>query len=223
MAGRRAPALHALRNVVAKLPPSPPRRGQGRYWKTLDEAASAGEAKRELLTLCADCRGSYPSAMAVIERQVAELVAHLRFPLVHRKPTRSTNLLERTFVEVRRRTKVIGRFPGETSALALIWAVLELSSRGWRGVEMTPRTVAEIERVRRGASGSAKPPATDEAEECGRRVESAHPAELRPGAFPRSVGRHRRPSQRKPKGLTTLRTRCQAGGDSALTRRHADR
>jgi putative transposase len=29
---------------------------------------------------------------------------------------------------------VIGRIPGETSALSLIWAVLELSSRGWRGV-----------------------------------------------------------------------------------------
>jgi hypothetical protein len=39
---------------------------------------------------------------------------------------------------------VIGRFPGETSALALIWAVLELSSRGWRGVLMTPKTVAKI-------------------------------------------------------------------------------
>jgi hypothetical protein len=56
------------------------------------------------------------------------------------------------FVEVRRRTKVIGRFPGETTALSLIWAVLELSSRGWRGVEMTPRTVAEIERIRRRAT-----------------------------------------------------------------------
>jgi hypothetical protein len=60
-----------------------------------------------------------------------------------------TNPLERTFVEVRRRTKVIGRFPGETSALSLIWAVLELSSRGWRGVVMNPRSVAEIERLRR--------------------------------------------------------------------------
>ena len=57
-------------------------------------------------------------------------------------------LPERTFVEVRRRTKVIGRFPGETSALSLIWAVLELASRGWRGVTMTPRTVAEIEQIR---------------------------------------------------------------------------
>ena len=71
---------------------------------------------------------------------------------MHRKRTRSTNLLERTFVEVRHRTKVMGRFPGETSALSLIWAVLELSSRGWRGVEMTPKTVAEIERIRRRAA-----------------------------------------------------------------------
>jgi transposase-like protein len=65
-----------------------------------------------------------------------------------------TNLLERTFVEVRRRTKIIGRFPGETSALSLIWAVRELSSRGWRGVEMTPKTVAEIERIRRRAAAA---------------------------------------------------------------------
>ena len=44
---------------------------------------------------------------------------------------------------------MIGRFPGETSALSLIWAVLELTSRGWRGVVMTPKTLAEIERIRR--------------------------------------------------------------------------
>jgi putative transposase len=46
-------------------------------------------------------------------------------------------------------TKVIGRFPGETSALSVTWAVLELSSRCWRGITMTPRAVAEIERLRR--------------------------------------------------------------------------
>jgi len=87
--------------------------------------------------------------MAVIERDLHELVEHLRFPSDHRKRIRSTNLLERTFVEVRRRTKIIGRFPGETSALSLIWAVLELASRGWRGVTMTPKAVAQIKRIRR--------------------------------------------------------------------------
>jgi putative transposase len=87
--------------------------------------------------------------MRVIDEYADQLVAHLRLPVEHRKRTRSTNLLERTFVEVRRRTKIIGRFPGETSALSLIWAVLELSSRGWRGIPMTPKAVAHIERLRR--------------------------------------------------------------------------
>ena len=37
--------------------------------------------------------------MRIIDEHVEQLVAHLRFPLEHRKRTRSTNLLERTFVE----------------------------------------------------------------------------------------------------------------------------
>ena len=49
---------------------------------------------------------------------------------------------------------MIGRFPGETSALSLIWAVLELSSRGWRGVVMTPKNDAEMERLRRQQTGA---------------------------------------------------------------------
>ena len=138
----------ALRNVTAKPPERHHRELKARWWKVFDQAASAVEARKGLEAIIADYRRAYPSAMAVIERDLDALVAHLRWPSEHRKRIRTTNLLERTFVEVRRRTKVIGRFPGETSALSLIWAVLELSSRGWRGVVMTPKTVAEIERLR---------------------------------------------------------------------------
>jgi transposase-like protein len=35
-------------------------------------------------------------------------------------------LLERSLGEVKRRTKVMGRFPGEESCLTLVWAVLDL-------------------------------------------------------------------------------------------------
>jgi len=141
--------VHALRNVTAKLPERHHTEIKARWWKTFDQATSPAEARRDLEAIIADYRTAYPSAMAVIERDLAALVVHLRWPTEHRKRIRTTNLLERTFVEVRRRTKVIGRFPGETSALSLIWAVLELSSRGWRGVVMTPKAVAEIERTRR--------------------------------------------------------------------------
>jgi transposase-like protein len=155
--------VHALRNVLKNLPERLHRELKARYWRILDEAASAAEARAALLALAADYRAAYPSAAAVIERDLGALVCHLRFPTEHRKRIRSTNLLERTFVEVRRRTKVIGRFPGETSALCLIWAVLELSSRGWRGVVMTPRAVAEIERLRRDpAANEPSEPSTEE-------------------------------------------------------------
>ena len=141
--------VHALRNVTSKLPERYHTEVKARWWKAFDEAASPAEARRDLEAIIADYRSAYPSAMGVIERDLDALVIHLRWPSEHRKRIRTTNLLERTFVEVRRRTKVIGRFPGETSALSLIWAVLELSSRGWRGVVMTPKTVAEIEHIRR--------------------------------------------------------------------------
>jgi transposase-like protein len=148
-------SVHVLANVIKKLPERLHRELKARYWRIFDEAASPAEARAGLLALVADYKRAYPSAMAVIERDLDALVCHLRFPCEHRKRIRSTNLLERTFVEVRRRTKVIGRFPGEPSALCLIWAVLELASRGWRGVVMTPKAVAEIERLRRGLAASA--------------------------------------------------------------------
>ena len=157
--------VHALRNVTSKLPERHHQEVKARWWKAFDEARSPGEASRELQGIIADYRTAYPSAMAVIEADLPALITHLRFPSEHRKRIRTTNLLERTFVEVRRRTKVIGRFPGETSALSLIWAVLELSSRGWRGVKMNPRTVAEIERLRRQLRNHPAPQATTDTEE----------------------------------------------------------
>src|SRR4051812_23672493 len=155
-----APSTRSV-NLTCKLPERMHREVKARYWAVLDDATSASEAKAGLLALAGEYRRAYPSAIKTIDDHVDQLVAHLRFPLEHGKRTRSTNLLERTFVEVRRRTKIIGRFPGETSALSLIWAVLELASRGWRGITMTPRAVAEIERLRRRLNALA-PKATAE-------------------------------------------------------------
>jgi hypothetical protein len=54
-----------------------------------------------------------------------------------RERLRSTNLLERSLEEVQRRTKVIGRFPGETSCLSLCWTVLDLFIASARGLGLT--------------------------------------------------------------------------------------
>jgi len=45
--------------------------------------------------------------------------------------------MERSLEEVRRRTKVIGRFPGETSCLTMAWAVMDLIIAGAHGLGLT--------------------------------------------------------------------------------------
>ena len=47
---------------------------------------------------------------------------HLRFPLRHRKIIRTTNLLERLFLEERRRMKIIAHAFGERPVLKLMYA-----------------------------------------------------------------------------------------------------
>ena len=68
----------------------------------------------------------YESAARCLAEDLDALVVHLRYPLRHRERWRSTNLLERSLGEVRRRTKVMGRFPGESSCLSLVFVVLDL-------------------------------------------------------------------------------------------------
>jgi len=48
-----------------------------------------------------------PSALTCLQDDFEARIAHLRFPLAHRRSIRTTNLLERLFGEKRRRTKVI--------------------------------------------------------------------------------------------------------------------
>jgi transposase-like protein len=91
----------------------------------------------------------YPAAVACLLDTLPELTCFLRFPREHWHRIRHTNLIERTFGETRRRTKVIGRLPGERSCLSLVWAVLDRASRGWRGVTQTPAGVRLLQDLRR--------------------------------------------------------------------------
>ena len=96
------------------------------YWEALDAATSAADGEARLRRLVTDLERQYPSAAACLAEDLPALCVHLEYPLRLRKRLRSTNLLERSLEEVKRRTKVIGRFPGETSCLSLCWAVLDL-------------------------------------------------------------------------------------------------
>jgi putative transposase len=94
-------------------------------------------------------RGLYPAAVKCLLTDRAGLTAYLRFPAEHRHRIRHSNFIERTFGETRRRVKVIGRLPGETSCLTLVWAVLDRASSGWRGFTMTADGLRLLQDLRR--------------------------------------------------------------------------
>jgi putative transposase len=135
--------VHRLRNLLAKVPTGAQAEVKAAYWQIFDDIqppagqAAAEEARRRAEAFAARHERTYPAAVACLASTLDELTVHLRFPREHWRRIRHTNLLERTFGETRRRTKVIGRLPGERSCLTLVWAVLDRASKGWRGLTHT--------------------------------------------------------------------------------------
>jgi transposase-like protein len=120
-------AVHRVRNLLAKMPERERERVRRTYWQALDDAINDGDGKQRLQALVDELdRAGYTAAARCLADDLDALVVHLRYPTRHRRRWRSTNLLERSLGEVKRRTKVIGRFPGETSCLTLVLAVLDL-------------------------------------------------------------------------------------------------
>jgi putative transposase len=153
-------AVHRVRNLLAKLPERERERVRQAYWQALDDATDERDGKQRLRALVDELDGAgYTAAAKCLADDLDALVAHLRYPTRHRRRWRSTNLLERSLAEVKRRTKVIGRFPGETSCLTLVWAVLDLYiTHAKNGVRFSQLDRQRLRRIRYAGSE----PTTDE-------------------------------------------------------------
>src|SRR3954469_1166775 len=73
----------------------------------------------------------YPKAVSVFEAGIGDYLTYLRYPGSHHARIRTTNVLERLFKEVKRRTRVVGVFPNETSASTLATEIMLRSSEEW--------------------------------------------------------------------------------------------
>jgi putative transposase len=102
-----------------------------------------GEA--QVVSLLENVGGVYPAAVKSFAEDLEASVAHLKLLVRHRINVRTTNLLERSFVEERRRTKVIPRLMDEKSAMKLMFATLMRVSERWSRV-----SISELEGKRLG-------------------------------------------------------------------------
>ena len=130
---------HRLRNLRSKAP-------EGQWPEIAIRARACYEAASPALALLLrdDFVQAYGRELpAVVQCFVDDFdacIAHLRFPLRHRKVIRTTNLLERLFLEERRRTKIIPHAFGERPVLKLMYAAVIRAADRWRGL-----TVGEFE------------------------------------------------------------------------------
>jgi putative transposase len=69
-------------------------------------------------------------------------------PVTHRRATGTTNLLERLFVEERRRLKIIPNGFGEKPVLKLMFGALIRAAERWRGLRFTEFELRQIAAVR---------------------------------------------------------------------------
>jgi putative transposase len=152
-------AVHRVRNLLAKVPDRDRERIRRVYWQALDDAVNERDGRQRLLALVDELdTAGYTAAAKCLSEDLDALVVHLRYPTRHRRRWRSTNLLERSLGEVKRRTKVIGRFPGETSCLTLVWAVLDLYiTHATNGIKFTQLERQVLKRMRYRGSDQALP------------------------------------------------------------------
>lgn len=148
--------IHRARNILAKIPKNAQAEVKADYWTifevpdTIEPGLDAVAHVQTKIDDFARCwRDSYPAAVRILLTDRDSLTHYLRCPREHWSRVRHSNLIERTFGETRRRVKVIGRLPGETSCTTLVWAVLDRASRGARGFTMTPTGLRLLQDLRR--------------------------------------------------------------------------
>jgi putative transposase len=139
---------HKTRNVLDKVPDSA-REGVKAMIRAAYYAPNQEVANQIAADVLKKFQKEYPSAMTSFQDDWEACIAYMRCPHVHHKRIRTTNLLERSFVEERRRTKVIPRFFTEQSCLQLAFATLWRASQRWQGVKMSDLERQQLMLLRR--------------------------------------------------------------------------
>jgi transposase-like protein len=139
---------HKTRNVTDKVPDS-----ARAELKNAVRAAYYAPNREVADMIAADVlktyQRDYPAAMRSFQDDWEACLAYLRCPAIHHKRVRTTNLLERSFLEERRRTRTIPRFFSEKSCLKLVFATLWRASQRWQGVRMSEIERQQLKLLRR--------------------------------------------------------------------------
>jgi putative transposase len=136
-----------MRSLAAKVPtdlwPEFKARAAACYQAPL-RAIAANWRRESAPNTRTSCRARSPAS-----RTTSRRASPLRLPVTHRRFIRTTNLLERLFVEERRRSKIIPNGFGEKPVLELMFGALIRATGRWRGLRTTEFDLRQIPAVRK--------------------------------------------------------------------------
>jgi len=120
---------HKIRNIVDKVrkkDQQPVKEGLRRIYGAQDVV----QARRKAGSWKRQWEGRYPSAVKCLLSDIDDLFTCFQFKnLAFRKSIRTTNLIERRFKEVRRRTRPMGVFSDRTSMDRILYAIFMYENR----------------------------------------------------------------------------------------------
>ena len=123
--------VHKMRNILEKV-----RKRDYDAVKTDAQAIYLADGRRQAVAaaraFCRRWRCDYPSLVKQLERDLPELLAFFRFPKHLWRKLRTTNIIERCFVEVRRRTRPMVCFVNVQSVDRIIYAIFQRFNLEWK-------------------------------------------------------------------------------------------
>jgi len=123
--------VHKLRNVASKLPKKGADACLGSC-KKIYLAENKKDAVKIYSKWIEAFKDRYPKAVACLEKDIEDLLTFFDFPKNIRVKIRTTNIIERSFREVRRRTRPIGCFENEASINRIIFGVISGLNKNWK-------------------------------------------------------------------------------------------
>jgi putative transposase len=124
--------FHKMGNLKAKCPKS--------EWSLIKAkldriyyAANLMEAKAQAESFTQEYRAILPALVDCLEKDLDACLAYMSHPANRWKHIRTTNLIERSFKEVKRRVKVMEQFPTEESCIRILFTLLQAQNEVWEG------------------------------------------------------------------------------------------
>lgn len=125
--------LHKMRNVLDKVPEKL-KPDVHRALREIWTSSTRAEAVTQIESLACSLSKNYPKAAACLRDDIDRMLTYFAFPKESWKSLRTTNPIESTFAWVRLRTNAMKRLRSGSSALYLVFKLIERQATTWRRI-----------------------------------------------------------------------------------------